>query len=389
VFGVNQEEIQMEYQIPSNSIAGVESMVAKLNKRAAKLGQAGIELTLGEKFSRVVRWYEDAFLNIIEIKAEFTNIEVIGEVPQIEGWEFVGAIDHEEGVNVVRSAPGQEIPPVYRERKPFCDHCNTARLKRYSFVIKNPEDGKVMQVGKSCLKDFFDKSITSYVSYFEAFTAFFDELGNEDSEYYGSSGPEMIDVEHVFALSVAAIKESGFVKANAYEGLPTKDYLYEMYFNDKVKMLEPDFEGAKKVMEWVEADTSDSEFMYNLKAFIKIGAVSFKRFGYIAGGVASYNRDVEYKAKQGVVYADEYANDVKVRTSYKVVVVTKRTVDGYYGPSQMLTFVDDSNHYLVWFNSGEFKDVEVGDELTITGTVKKHDEFRGVKQTSLSRVKFA
>lgn len=72
----------------------------------------------------------------------------------------------------------------------------------------------------------------------------------------------------------------------------------------------------------------------------------------------------------------------------EVEVETVKMVDGYYGPSMLVVFRDESGNALKTFGTGEsLWDLERGDTVTLTGTVKDHDEFRELKQTVLTRVK--
>ena len=82
----------------------------------------------------------------------------------------------------------------------------------------------------------------------------------------------------------------------------------------------------------------------------------------------------------------EYIGEVKDRLrDMKVTLTGARTMDGYYGTTTIYTF-DFNDNILVWMTSTS-QDIEVGDEVLLTGTVKQHKEFRGVKQTQLSRCK--
>ena len=56
---------------------------------------------------------------------------------------------------------------------------------------------------------------------------------------------------------------------------------------------------------------------------------------------------------------------------------------GRYGWTNIHTF-QVGEDVLVWFTAVEL-DLEVGQAVDLTGTVKKHEEFRGVKTTQLSR----
>lgn len=80
----------------------------------------------------------------------------------------------------------------------------------------------------------------------------------------------------------------------------------------------------------------------------------------------------------------EWVGDIKERLrDLKVTLTSIHTVDGYYGTSVIYTFKQNEN-VLVWMTTS-YQELEVGDTITLTGTVKDHDEYKGVKQTKLSR----
>jgi len=90
------------------------------------------------------------------------------------------------------------------------------------------------------------------------------------------------------------------------------------------------------------------------------------------------------KAKLEPESHSEYVGEVKERLrDLKVTLTAVRSFDGFYGTSFIYTF-EYGEDVLVWMTSS-CKDIEVGDELFLTGTVKSHDEYKGVKQTKLSR----
>ena len=80
----------------------------------------------------------------------------------------------------------------------------------------------------------------------------------------------------------------------------------------------------------------------------------------------------------------EYLGEIKERLhDLKVTLTAIRNFDGYYGTTFIYTFAYNED-VLVWMTSS-CKDIEVGDELLLTGTVKEHSEYKGIKQTKLSR----
>lgn len=83
----------------------------------------------------------------------------------------------------------------------------------------------------------------------------------------------------------------------------------------------------------------------------------------------------------------EYVGEIKERLrDLQVVYVKSREVDGYYGVTTIYTFKTGEN-ILTWFSSGKGlpQDINVGDSFLLTGTVKDHKEYNGVKQTVLTR----
>ena len=108
-----------------------------------------------------------------------------------------------------------------------------------------------------------------------------------------------------------------------------------------------------------------------------------KRF-YIKEGV----KEVAEAAQMKVMpeSKSEYIGEVKDRLRDLSVTLTGvRQMDGYYGTTTIYTF-EMGDNVLVWMTSTS-QNIEVGEHVLLTGTVKEHSEFRGVKQTKLSRCK--
>lgn len=80
----------------------------------------------------------------------------------------------------------------------------------------------------------------------------------------------------------------------------------------------------------------------------------------------------------------EYVGEIKERLrDLKATLTGCRQFDGFYGTSYIYTFESDENVF-VWMTSS-YKDIEEGEVILLTGTVKDHKVYKGVKQTVLSR----
>jgi len=65
-------------------------------------------------------------------------------------------------------------------------------------------------------------------------------------------------------------------------------------------------------------------------------------------------------------------------------------IGGYetmYGFITVYTFVDSGFHQFVWKTSSSLGEINAGDSLKLKGTIKAHSEYRGLRQTELTRCK--
>lgn len=83
--------------------------------------------------------------------------------------------------------------------------------------------------------------------------------------------------------------------------------------------------------------------------------------------------------------ASEWVGEVGERLKkIPVTLVGVYGFDGKYGYSQVVKFQDENGNALTWFTAVHIS-VQVGDSCLLTGTVKKHDEYKGEKTTILTR----
>lgn len=94
----------------------------------------------------------------------------------------------------------------------------------------------------------------------------------------------------------------------------------------------------------------------------------------------------------------KYQHNVKDHVDLDLFVHNCREFDSYYGTKYVYTLVDNNGNVYTWFTSNllAYRDKEdcdndvfadPGDVVHIKGTVKDHTEFRGTKQTVLTRCK--
>ena len=66
--------------------------------------------------------------------------------------------------------------------------------------------------------------------------------------------------------------------------------------------------------------------------------------------------------------------------------VLEHIFDGQFGLTTILTMLDDDDNCLKWFGTSPGAHAtEMGGDYWLTGTVRKHGEYKGVKETLLTR----
>lgn len=92
----------------------------------------------------------------------------------------------------------------------------------------------------------------------------------------------------------------------------------------------------------------------------------------------------EARAKYAAPSKSEYIGEIKERLrDMRVTLTGSRGFQSMYGYTIVYTFAYGDN-ILVWMTTSE-QNIEVNHEYLLTGTVKKFEEYNGVKQTHLSR----
>jgi len=398
--------------VPSCYGGAVSHKLNKIISRANKKGLEGmISYTISDPY--IVKKRNHPNTPIVENKV--VDVTVKGEVPKINGWSFIGKLTH-DGVGdfvTVLSAPGTKVPTKYRKSKGGCDHCNRARYRKDTFVIS--KDGKFMEIGRSCLKDFFPTvNIEWIISYFKYVSDMLDSSENAvfdgiDS-FRGVRVRPSASLDFILMVSNAVIRRDGWMSATAANKIMEKDeevsiiptsseikhqlhlllgFIAPTKYDSIIKITKKDEEIAPKVIDFVRNDMyGDDDYVYNMKNFFSLDEVELRYVPFVSSGIAAYNRSVEkiieMKAKKTV---SNYVGEIGEKITSDVEVTGSRHVNGYYGSSLLVKMVDDSGNTFTTFYSGYKFEPEVGDKLTIKGTVKAHKEFKGWKSTMLTRVK--
>lgn len=402
----------------------LQQRIEKLNKRARKLKLPEIKLEVLDKFMKNIRVEDpyDPYEKMVR-QIEMYKVKVHGDTPKIAGYKFIATIEHQDGGNIIRTVPGQEgdenIKDFYESKPHYCDHCKKVRRRIDTFIVKEEKTGKLRQIGRNCLTDFLGGADPKAVLwYFNNLNDFFETIrgAEEEAVKKGARADEFLPLDKVLSTTAAIIRTYGYMSAKKaqemeYGGPPTtsmrvKFVLFSSFAergklsDEDKRMLEvgrnPDPKDVKLVQEvlaWFkslpEEQKRSNEFMHNLSVIVNSDKVNRRNVGYIVAIFPTYMRAmdlIKQKAAQPQK-SNEWIGKVGEKIApTKVKVIRTRMISGQFGTTQIVTMEDPKGNVFVWFNNSA-NNLDEGAEYTIVGTIKKHDEFNGRKQTHLIRVK--
>lgn len=366
--------------------------LAKVNAKLAKVG-ATISATFGEPtYTNRAEW---PFVDTILVQKVTLEVPIL----RVEGWEFVAKVERfAEGEALTSLAPayhGEDLGPREWDFC-LCEHCSHKRNRKSVYILRNAE-GEEKQVGSTCLKDFFGVDPSKTLSAWNVFREF---RARVDDEYGFSGGRERGFLLSTFAEFVArSIRQDGWVsKTVAYEkgGTPTSTLaLFDMFPAPGAK--QPDIEAqdeetAKQAILWARSldPLSSSDYERNIGAIARAGWVPFDKAGLAASIVGVYLRNKAREAEEAEkartsTPSSWFGTEGKRERGFTAKLVTVRHFESYYGVRVLNRFVTESGQVLIWWTGQAAGDE--GETLLLDGTVKKHETYKGEKQTVLSRCK--
>lgn len=367
----------------------VLAKLEELNKRAAKLKLEPVTVEF-EVFKKG--------------RTEYAKCRVKGVRLQIPGYTFVATVEHEKAGNILYTVPGQSVPDQYRSTDGYCDHCQTKRYRKQVYVFRK-EDGSHIQVGSNCLRDFMGDDPGALLLA-NSYARELQELSDEEN-LSGWAHKATPSLREVIAYTIGVIRvDGGYISkavAMAHDDMPsTRFHVYEAMYPSKATreyaakveaaLTEEDEKVIDETIEFAKGwANSSNEYEYNLSVIARGETVKEKQMGLAVSLYPTVNRIQtlrKVKAEQNAVKAatSEYIGKVgeRVRDIEAACVEARFISQTQFGDRYLYKFQSD-NVTMIWFTEG--RNIEVGNKYVVTGTVKEHTVYNGVKQTSLTNCK--
>jgi len=436
------------YWIPEHRLPDLRFKIDKLGRKADRLGVSSINYTIGQPETRTyLREVGDSggvYYHLLtpELLASYRRshfgydpssfdmshfqlfpVTVTGTTPRLAGWEFVATLQHlqnEDGstVNILRVVPGydKQLPEKYRTVGPEnCDHCHRLiRTRKETFIVRNEATGEYMQIGRSCTQDFLGgknpQAVASALEYLFDALADAESAGEEGGGFGGGGGREVYPKDRFLTQVAACIRVNGWMsRGKAHEmdeaGVPhlqaTADTaLYVLSppapgdhkwreIAERLAPNEADLEIATKTIDYVRdtlaPKTDRNDYEHNLYVAMTQPMVHYKLAGILASAVPFYMRSVQDAVERQRQGESHHFGVVGERGDYYVTLAKVINVESMYGTSFLHKFFTREGNAMSWFASSN-PQLETGKEYRITATIKKHDVYKGVEQTSVTRV---
>ena len=144
---------------------------------------------------------------------------------------------------------------------------------------------------------------------------------------------------------------------------------------------------AQAAIEWASnVDTKNNSYLNNLSVICNSQYCASRNLGFLVSLVPTYLRHLESAklAENSTEYNSEFVGAPGDKVSFSPCSITcvYSNEFGYYGPTYMYKITDKDNNVYMWSTS---KQINIDNRYEVSGVIKKHEEYKGVKQTWLIR----
>lgn len=407
-----------QYSIYEGHMDDLMKKVTKIQNKCMKFGCNFHFAQVGEEFKEVkVDVDPETGKDIFGIR-RFIIVEAEGTA-QLNDWQFIASVEHTAKGNIFSKAlTDVEIPERYREMNPTCEHCNSNRQRKNTFIVHNTVTGEFKMVGNSCLMDFTHGLSVATASWFASLKKVFEEEQDLPIGTSGSWFNKYHDTKEVLQYVAETIRHFGYSKTDSADSTRSRFSILMDVHKGQTRWMEkeevrhyrnlidqvgfnPESPEASKMVEdaltWLNGQEIKNDYMHNLKVACNLDYSHSGNFGLLVSLFPTFNRELEHQAKlkeekeKGL--KSEHQGQVGSRLNIEVESVKCITswdscFDGYHTTTTYIwKITDNQGNVYTWKTSNWLNEDQP--PKTIKGTVKEHKVFREIKQTEITRCRVA
>lgn len=350
------------------------------------------------------------------IITHWADLEVSAAPLAVGNYTFLAKLEITPNGVLVDQVPGtKNLDPKWLHWGGDCEHCRASRARKHLFVVQDIDTGRQMAVGRSCLRVFLGiDSMRSITAYFAFWGSVQGGCEDEDSGWGSMRVHRYVEsIESILAMTAVAVRlfgwcsvsqaENSGVTATAYYvclglgdapklGPRGDDSAHRLWQRLRNEYTGQDEEQAQTIIGWVRDEMpKDTPYGNNLSVLFADKCIyESKRLGLVVSAYAAWHRAHEESLRKTVEarpesqwlgQKGERLRDLPVSFESAFVIGAND-----YGERVLVSFHTEQGHVLKWFsNKGIGLRVEAGERLLLTGTIKGHDEYKGVRQTLMTR----
>lgn len=369
------------YTIPEINIEKLERRIKTLRKKCEKYNYAFT-------YEKVQEVYKD-FISPegYKVTEKCYLVKLSGKVLH-EGYTLAAKVDKTDKGNMIyRFTNEYQIPERYYTGELVCDHCKTTRNRKHCYLLRN-ENGDWIQVGTECVSEFTSGGLNvSDIAYFaQTFDFGKDAEKIHEDVIKGRQLEASVQLREALAFSYREINNYGYTRSSEEDS--TKEHVINML--SSIMTSEPTEDELKMADDcaahFANIEDDGNEYLHNLKVIANTDYPAFKLIGFIAAMMQSY---LTFMSKETEKEHDEINNEYLGELGDKLTLNIKSWKCVYqghtiFGDNYLYRFITDDNHIITWGTSTQLADRDI---CILKGTVKEHNDFRGQKQTKLTRCK--
>jgi len=379
----------MDYKYP-DFIEKINYLIRKANK----LNLPPIVYNITGKFEKIIKIWDSERINSIDCKVTIYTVEISGFRPTIEGYTLIAKIEHLPTGNIINSISSTDIPEIYRNTSPTCDHCKINRLRNFTYIIRNNDTNEYKQIGSTCLADYLNNMSAANIA--EFYASFYPTLNTGESEESDfdniRQGKFNFSIVKYLIYVNRAIKQNGYLSRSKAYGKPsTCDIALDDMINGKIQPTNDEISHIEKIINTVKIYLSEkpqlNDYESNLNILITSEFIRVNHIGYVSSIIPLYNRIMEDKIKiesDNTVFLGEIGGKL---SNIIVKLLSQLRIDGNYGITFLYTFQDANNNIIIWFSSTDQYLNNEEDIKILKCTVKDHKIYKSTKQTIITRAK--
>jgi hypothetical protein len=423
--------VSEEFVVGWRGLDAIKSKMEKLQKKAEKWGILPPELKILGEFEEDIVKVNPFGLEEVVGKKKLTRLQVVGDIPHIDGYEFIAKIEHSPSGNIIHKVPNssiQSLPEIFKHTAQTCDVCHQNRERFNTFILKLTNDdkarfpdknkGDLLMVGSSCLKRFLPPSSVDILI---CFAKLIDEIkdarsycGTDHGDFWrGETYPDALRYHFstdaiLQYVCYAYVMNNEIFVSQKDACLPNKpstasvamdmifDYKCDNWSNKILKSnphIKPRGDDLfKNLKEWlktkdwakdIERKPSMADFFHNLSVIASSDTVNYRNNRFVAQLLNSYLMEQRWEEKKNKtnttkVHVGKIGELITISLKFKKSIFLPKTTSNPYDCTLYL-FTDRDKNDVKWWSSKLLK-FEPDKWYEITTVIKSHEVDRVTNQ---------